>query len=107
MYVPCFSHETGNSKFCYHYYLLRMYLPRNMMISFSSTMPKRKGRRPPKGSSVQKMFKENAIAELAFPNGLLTVKVEPDFREEQEAGTSMPKKTKDSKLSKECPEQLE
>lgn len=57
-------------------------------------MPKRKGRGRPKGSHVQKEVKESADGEFVIPPNipLNVLKSDPDFIEEQEEGTIMPKK---------------
>eukprot|EP00256_Glycine_max_P069675 XP_025984270.1 uncharacterized protein LOC102661979 isoform X3 [Glycine max] len=62
--------------------------------SFSGAMPKRKGRGRPKGSHVQKEVKESADGEFVIPPNipLNVLKSDPDFIEEQEEGTIMPKK---------------
>ncbi|XP_006585203.1 uncharacterized protein [Glycine max] len=61
--------------------------------SFFGAMPKRKGRGRPKGSHVQKEVKESADGEFAIPNIPLNgLKADPDFIEEQEGGSILPRK---------------
>ncbi|KAL5175479.1 hypothetical protein HKD37_08G021671 [Glycine soja] len=64
-----------------------------MLNSFFGAMPKRKGRGRPKGSHVQKEVKESADGEFAIPNIPLNgLKADPDFIEEQEGGSILPRK---------------